>query len=65
MVKLSKTPSPREIREMCDNIRMGWTENEYRKRSAPRPLPIYSTASGNWSYLSHEEFSSLGGIGKN
>ena len=30
MVKLSKTPSPREIREMCDNIRMGWTENEYR-----------------------------------
>jgi len=60
MVKLTKTPSPQEIEKMCENIRMGWTENEYRKRSAPRPLPIYNAATGNWSYLSHDEYSTLG-----
>jgi len=60
MVRLTKTPSPREIEKLCEAIRMGWTENEYRKRSAPRPLPIYSAANGNWSYLSHDEYSILG-----
>ena len=60
MVKLIKTPSPQEIAKMCEDIRMGWTENEYRKRSAPRALPIYSAATGNWNYLSHEEYSLLG-----
>ena len=65
MVKLTKTPSPQEIQKMCENIRMGWTENEYRKRSTPRPLPIYSAATGNWSYLSHDEYSTLGASCKN
>jgi len=65
MVKLSKNPSPMEIEKMCKDIRMGWTENEYRKRSAPRPLPIYSATSGNWSYLSCDEYSSLGRCCKN
>ena len=59
MVKLTKTPSPEEIKRMCKAIRMGWTENEYRKRSAPRALPIYSSTTGNWSYLSHDEFATL------
>lgn len=65
MVKLTKTPSPQEIEKMCENIRMGWTEIEYRKRSAPRSLPIYNASTGNWSYLSHDEYSSLGASCKN
>jgi|TARA_B110000438_G_scaffold290123_1_gene325492 hypothetical protein len=65
MVKLTKTPSPQEIEKMCENIRMGWTEIEYRKRSAPRPLPIYNASTGNWRYLSHEEYSTLGASCKN
>jgi hypothetical protein len=65
MVKLTSTPSPREIEKMCEDIRMAWTENEYRKRSAPRPLPIYSAATGNWTYLSHDEYSTLGASCKN
>ena len=60
MVKLTKTPSPREIVKMCEDIRMGWTENEYRKRSTPRPLPIYCAGTGNWKYLSQDEYSTLG-----
>jgi hypothetical protein len=65
MVKLTKTPSPQEIEKMCENIRMGWTEIEYRKRSAPRSLPIYNASTGNWSYLSHDEYSTLGASCKN
>ena len=57
--------SPQEIEKMCENIRMGWTEIEYRKRSAPRSLPIYNASTGNWSYLSHDEYSSLGASCKN
>jgi len=60
MVKLTHTPSPQEIEMMCEKIRMGWTDNEYRKRSAPRPLPIYNAETGNWSYLSPDEYSTLG-----
>jgi len=57
MVKLSKPPSPAEIKRLCNEIRSTWTAVEYQKRSAPRQLSVWIPSLGKWAHMGPEEFS--------